>query len=38
LLITAADVGALPSGTKYGADFALSIDSQTFVVTAQLKD
>lgn len=38
LLITAADVGALPSETKYGADFALSIDSQTFVVTAQLKD
>lgn len=38
LLITAADVGALPSGTKYGADFALTIDSQTFVVTAQLKD
>lgn len=38
LLITAVDVGALPSGTKYGADFALSIDSQTFVVTAQLKD
>lgn len=38
LLITAADVGALPSGTKYGADFALSIDSQTFVVTTQLKD
>lgn len=38
LLITAADVGALPSGTKYGADFALTIDSQTFIVTAQLKD
>ena len=38
LLITAADVGALPSGTKYGADFVLTIDSQTFIVTAQLKD
>ena len=38
LLITAEDIGALPSETKYGADFTLSVDSQTFVIIAQLKD
>jgi len=35
---TASDVGALPSSTKYGAFLSLSIDSSTYVVTAQLKD
>lgn len=35
---TAADVNALPASTKYGASLTLSIDSTTYVVTAQLKD
>lgn len=35
---TAADVNALPSSTKYGASLSLSINSTTYVVTAQLKD
>lgn len=35
---SAADVNALPSSTKYGASLVLSIDSTTYVVTAQLKD
>lgn len=36
--ITAADVSALPSSTKYGASLSLSVNSSTYVVTAQLKD
>lgn len=35
---TAADVNALPSSTKYAASMTLSINSSTYVVTAQLKD
>ena len=35
---TAADVNALPSSTKYGASLSLSINSTTYVMTAQLKD
>ena len=35
---SAADVSALPSSTKYAASMALSIDSDTYVITAQLKD
>lgn len=35
---TASDVNALPSSTKYGASISLSINSSTYVVTAQLKD
>lgn len=35
---TAADVSALPASTKYGANLTLSINSSTYVVTAQLKD
>lgn len=35
---SAADVNALPSSTKYGAAVTLSINSTTYVVTAQLKD
>lgn len=35
---TAADVSALPSSTKYAANLSLSINSSTYVVTAQLKD
>lgn len=34
----ASDVNALPSSTKYGASLALSINSSTYVITAQLKD
>lgn len=30
--------GGLPTDTKYGASLSLTIDSSTFVVTAQLKD
>ena len=33
-----ADPDALPASTKYGANLVLSIDSSTYVVTAQLKD
>lgn len=35
---TASDVSALPSSTKYGASLSLSINSSTYVITAQLKD
>lgn len=35
---TAADVSALPSSTKYAASIDLSINTTTYVVTAQLKD
>ena len=35
---TAADVSALPDSTKYAASMTLSLDSSTYVVTAQLKD
>ena len=35
---TAADVSALPDSTKYAASISLTIDSSTYVVTAQLKD
>lgn len=35
---TAADVSALPSSTKYAANIAFSINSSTYVLTAQLKD
>jgi len=36
--VSASDVDALPSSTKYGAALSLSINSSTYVVTAQLKD
>lgn len=36
--VNASDVGALPNSTKYGASLTLSINSTTYVVTAQLKD
>jgi hypothetical protein len=36
--VTAAQVGALPNTTKYGAALSLTINSTTYVVTAQLKD
>lgn len=36
--VNASDVHALPDSTKYGANISLSIDSSTYVVTAQLKD
>ena len=35
---TAADVSALPASTKYGASISLTINSSTYVITAQLKD
>ena len=35
---SAADVDALSSSTKYAASMDLSIDSNTYIVTAQLKD
>ena len=35
---TASQVNALPNTTKYGASIDLSMDSTTYVVTAQLKD
>lgn len=35
---TASDVNALPDTTKYGSSIDLSINSSTYVVTAQLKD
>lgn len=38
ITLTSSDVGALPNSTKYGASISLSIDSSTYVVTAQLKD
>ena len=34
----ASDVNALPDSTKYGASISLTINSATYVVTAQLKD
>lgn len=34
----ASDIGALPASTKYAADLNLSINSSTFVMTAQLVD
>ena len=34
----ASDVAALPDSTKYAASMTLSIDSDTYVITAQLKD
>lgn len=34
----ASDVNALPDNTKYGASISLTINSSTYVVTAQLKD
>lgn len=34
----ASDVNALPDTTKYGASLSLTINSSTFVITAQLKD
>ena len=36
--VTAAQAGALPNTTKYGAALSLTINSTTYVVTAQLKD
>lgn len=36
--VTAAQTGALPNTTKYGANLSLTVDSTTYVVTAQLKD
>ena len=35
---SASDVDALPDTTKYAANISLTIDSSTYVVTAQLKD
>ena len=35
---TAADVSALPDTTKYASTLSLTINSQTFVITGQLKD
>lgn len=34
----ASDVAALPDSTKYAASMTLNIDSDTYVITAQLKD
>ena len=34
----ASDVNALPDTTKYGASLSLTINSSTYVITAQLKD
>ena len=36
--VTATDVGALSDTTKYGANIDLSMDSDTYVITIQLKD
>lgn len=38
ITLTSSDIGALPNSTKYGASISLSINSSTYVVTAQLKD
>ena len=35
---TYSDVGALPDSTKYGANLSFTINSSTYVMTAQLKD
>ncbi len=35
---TASQVGALPNTTKYGASLSLTMNTATYVVTAQLKD
>lgn len=34
----ASDINALPDNTKYGANISLTINSSTYVITAQLKD
>lgn len=34
----ASDIGALPNTTRYGASLSLTINTSTYVVTAQLKD
>lgn len=36
--VTIAQIGALSDSTKYGASLVVSMDSSTYVVTAQLKD
>ena len=36
--VTASDVSALPSNTKYGASLNMTLDSSTYVLTVQLKD
>lgn len=38
ITLDASDVGALADSTKYGASLTLSINSATYVITAQLKD
>lgn len=38
ITLTVSDIGALSSSIKYGTSLDLSIDSTTYVVTAQLKD
>lgn len=38
ITLTANDVGALPNTTKYGATLSLTMNTSTYVVTAQLKD
>ena len=36
--VTATDVGALPNTTKYASSISMTMDSTTYIVTAQLKD
>ena len=36
--VKASDVGALPNTTKYASSISMTIDSTTYIVTAQLKD
>ena len=38
ITLTSSDIGALPDSTKYGASLSLTINSSTYVMTAQLKD
>lgn len=38
ITLSASDVGALPNTTKYGASLSLTMNTSTYVVTAQLKD
>lgn len=38
ITLNATDVSALPNSTKYGASLSLTINSSTYVMTAQLKD
>ena len=38
VVLDADDVGALPDTTKYGARFEFTIDTTTYILTAQLKD